>query len=122
MKLTKLTSEVEEKYQALFESTIKAIDTFKADGDIKAFKATLFSIIDQTPSMSYLDPDVLSCYDIEAENSEWVEFTEDENEWNNKMLKECIDEYKEFEPYQLSTGSSASILITLFGDAYLELR
>ncbi|MBQ8969188.1 MAG: hypothetical protein IJ064_05610 [Bacteroidaceae bacterium] len=118
MKLSEVTPAIEEKYQDLFQNTINAIDTYKADGDIKAFKATLFNIIDQKPSMAYLDPDVLSCYDIEADDSEWVEFTDEENAWDKKMLKECIDKYKEFEPCQLSTGSSASILITLFGDAY----
>lgn len=123
MKTTNLTIEIEERYQDLFQKVINAIEVYKADNDDEAFKKTLCEVIDETPNVSYLDPDILyASYDMDFEESQWCEFTEEESSWDKKMLKELINDMDEFMGYQLSTESSGSILITLFGDAYFELR
>lgn len=123
MKIVELTPQVEERYQTLFQKVTNAIDEYKANRDDEAFKKLLLEVIDETPNVSYLDPDILyASYDMDFEGSQWCEFTEEEMNFDRKMLKELVDGMDEFMGYQLSTESSGSILITLFGDAYFELR
>ena len=123
MKIVKLTSEIEGRYQTLFQKGINAIEDFKKDGDYKKFKTILCELVDETPSVSYLDPDILQCYGFEDyEESQWCEFTDEEEEkWCKEMLKREICEISEFTSCRLSIGGSGSILITLFGDAFTEL-
>lgn len=123
MKIVELTPQVEERYQTLFQKVTNAIDEYKSNRDDEAFKKLLREVIDETPNVSYLDPDILyASYDMDFEDSQWCEFTEEEMNFDRKMLKELVDGMDEFMGYQLSTESSGSILITLFGDAYFELR
>ena len=96
------------------------MDAYKADGDVKKFQTELCKLVDETPNVCYLDPDVLSCYDIEAEESQWVECNEEEMDENNTNIKDIILTQDSFENYQLGFGS-ASILITIWGDTFTHL-
>lgn len=122
MKLTKLTSEVEEKYQDLFQRTLNAMQAYKADKDLPKFKATLFAIIDATPNVCYLDPDVCEMYGVETEDSAWIEFDKETDDYSKSMLKDLITDYANqgFDSCQLTLGS-ASLVYTLFGDTAYEL-
>ena len=121
MKTTNLTIEIEEKYQALFEKGIAAIETYKADGDIKKFQKALCELVDETPNVCYLDPDVLTCYGLEDyEESQWVECDEAETDEYNTNVKDIILTADSFADYQLGFGS-ASILITIWGDTFYKL-
>ena len=122
MKLTNETLEIKEAYENLVDKTIEAIEAYKQDGDINAFKATLCTIIEATPNVCYLDPDILSCYGIEVEDSCWCECSTEEQEECVRNLKELVNETEEFESYQLSEFSSGSILYTIFGDTYDQVR
>jgi len=84
-------------------------------------KDSLCQIIDKVPNIAYLDPDVLSCYDIDSEDDQWVECNEEEMQRSCRVLKEIINEIDEFESFQLSFVSSGSILRTIFGDSYDEV-
>ena len=123
MKLTKLTSEIEVKYQKLFQRTINAMNDYKADKDLQKFKAILFAIIDETPNVCFLEPDVCEMYGVETEESALVEFDEETENDNRDNLKELITEYADqgFDDYQLGLGS-ASLIYTLFGDTAYKLR
>ncbi len=122
MKVVQLSSKVELQYINLFEQAKDAIRAYKSNHDISQFKSNLCKIVDESPHVALLDPDVLSCYDLDYDESQWVEFTDDEEDWSKGMLKNVINDYDSFEPCQLTLGSSGSIMITLFGDAYHELR
>ncbi len=85
-------------------------------------KDSLYQIIDKCPNVAYLDPDVLSCYDIDSDDSKWVESDDYETKQNAASLKEIVNEIEEFQSCQLSFASSGSILRTIFGDAYDEVE
>lgn len=120
MKTTNLSIKVKQQYNDLFQKGIDAINDFRNDGDVKKFQTALFNLVDQTPNVSYLDPDVLSIYGIESERSQWVECDEEEMAECRTNIKDCILSYNGFEDYQLGFGS-ASILITLWGDTFYKL-
>ena len=110
-----------EQMQQLVSSVnvVKAsIESYLAKPDTECLKNRLCDVIDHAPNVCYLDPDVLDGYDIEVDEPHWVELDEDEQEYCNDNLKEIIRDIDEFQPYQLSFGSSGSILFTIFGDAY----
>lgn len=123
MKKSKLTPAIEEKYQALFQKTINAMKAYEADKDLPKFKAILFSIIDETPNVSFLEPEICEMYGVETEESAWIEFDEETMKSDRDNLKDLITDYAEqgFSHYQLGLGS-ASLVYTLFGDTAYELR
>lgn len=122
MKLTKLTSKIEVKYQKLFQKTLNAMKDYKADKDLPKFKAILFAIIDETPNVCFLEPETCEMYGVETEESAWVECDEETVNDNRDNLKGLITEYANqgFNDYQLGLGS-ASLIYTLFGDTAYKL-
>ncbi len=122
MKVVTLSPKVEEQYLSLFEKTKEAIRAYKSNHDIVQFKSSLCGIIDDTPNVCRLDPDLLyASYDLDFDEGQWCEFSDEESGWYKEELKRIIRETDEFRSYQLSLHSSGSVLFTLFGDAYYEL-
>lgn len=122
MKVVALTQKVKEQYHALFEKVINAMKDYKANGDIEKFKGVLYEVIDETPNVAFIDPDMLyASYDLDYDESQWCEFDEEENKYSQDALKDIVADYDEFQSCQLTISSSGSILITLFGDAFYEL-
>lgn len=122
MKIISLTPQIEGQFNGLIDETIAAIETFKKGHDKKQFKEALCEIIDRTPSVAFLDPDILyASYDIDVEYSRWCEFTDKEESRNKETLKELVNDMDDFASHQLSSVSSGSLLYTLFGDAYSEI-
>ena len=103
------------------QAAMEAIENYKETQDGFHLKESLCKIVDEMPNLSYLDPDVLSCYGIEEDDNQWVECSKDELDESKKMLKEYINDIQQFQTHQLSFVSSGSILRTLFGDAYDEI-
>lgn len=110
-----------EQLNISIQSAMEYINAYKQQPDTELLKKRLCEVIDGSPNIAYLDPDLLSCYDIEVEDSEWVELDEDEMEMNSSNLKEVVNDIDEFQSYELSFMSSGSILRTIFGDAYDEV-
>ena len=117
-----LTKQQEEQLNVSIQSAIEFINAYKQAPDTQRLKDCLCKVVDGMPNVAYLEPDVLSCYDIEADESNWVECTEEEQKYSNESLKKIINDIEKFEPYQLSTMSSGSILRTIFGDAFDEMQ
>jgi len=104
------------------KSAEEFINAYKQSPDEKLLKERLCQVIDKRPNIAYLDPDVLSCYDIEVNDSSWVECDEEEEQYDREQLKGIVNGLEGFEPHHLSFGSSGSILRTIFGDAYDEVK
>lgn len=115
------TPQQEEQLKISIQSAKEYINAYKQQHDTELLKKKLCEVIDGRPNIAYIDPDVLSCYDIDVDDSEWVELDEDEMEMNNSNLKEVVNDIDEFHSYKLSFMSSGSILRTIFGDAYDEV-
>lgn len=115
------THQQKEQLNISIQSAKEYINAYKQHPDTELLKKKLCEVIDVSPNIAYLDPDLLSCYDIEVDDSEWVELDEYEMEMNNSSLKEVVNDIDEFQSHQLSFMSSGSILRTIFGDAYDEV-
>ena len=119
--ISTLTNEQEEQLNMSIQTAQEYVNAFKQQPDTAKLKKCLCKVIDEMPNISYLDPDVLSCYDIDSEDSQWVVANEEEDQYNRTQLKRIVNEIEEFKPCQLSLGGSGSILRTIFGDAYDEV-
>lgn len=96
------------------------INAYKKQPDSKLLREKLCEVIDECPNVGFFDPDWLSCFGIEEDDSQWVEFEEDEMRENNIELKRVINDVQ-FDCCNLSFMGSGSILLTIFGDAYDEI-
>ena len=119
--ITTPTPQQEEQLNTSIQSAKEYINAYKQQPDTELLKKKLCEVIDECPNVAYLDPDALSCYGIDVEDSQWVELNKDEMEENNRNLKDIVNEIDKFESFQLSFMSSGSILRTIFGDAYEEI-
>lgn len=121
MRITIPTPEIINQFNACVDLAIAFINDFKEDGNREKFINRLNMVVMAKPNISYLDPDILEIYGIESENSQWIECNAEEIKDDNEALFDIIKN-DDFEPYRLSTGSSGSILISIFGDAYYQMR
>ena len=121
MKIINLTPEMIARLNACIDTTIEFINDYKADSDREKLVKRLCLMVTAKPNISYLDPDILAMYGIETEECQWVEANADELKVDIEALTDIVT-HDSYEPHRLSIGSSGSILITIFGDAYYQVR
>lgn len=121
MKIINLTPEVIAQLNACIDMTIEFINDYKSDNDREKLVKRLCLMITAKPNVSYLDPDILDMYGIEIEECQWVEANADELKVDIEALTDIV-KHDSYEPHRLSIGSSASILVSIFGDAYYQVR
>lgn len=121
MKPTIPTPEIIKQFNACVNLAIEFINDYKSDHDREKLVKRLSMVVLARPNICYLDPDVLSCYGIESEQCLWVECDADEIRDDNEAILDIVKN-DPYEKHRICIGSSGPILVSIFGDAYYQLR